>query len=118
MWKHMPRVDIITNVIYANQHYALTLMQMFNCQRRSWKLSFLSPNPPPPASPAKALWRACSLAICLVAGPLTWGEILGFWGMMLMKCDNNKNFTGDIDLCSFNFFVSFFNWVNLSELLA
>ena len=35
-----------------------------------------------------------------------------------MKCDNNKNFTGDIDLCSFNFFVSFFNWVNLSEILA
>ena len=91
----MPRVDIITNVIYANQHFALTLMQMFNFQRRSWKLSFLSPNPPPPA-------------ICLVTGPLTWGEILEFWGMMLMKCDNNKNFTGDIDLCSFNFFVSFF----------
>ena len=47
----MPRVDIITNVIYANQHFALTLMQMFNFQRRSWKPSFLSPNPPPPRLP-------------------------------------------------------------------
>ena len=48
------------------------------------------------------------------ARPLTWGEILGFWGMRLMKCtfynhysDNNKNFTGDINLCSFKFFVIF-----------
>ena len=50
------------------------------------------------------------------ARPLTWGEILGFWGMRLMKCtfynhysdnNNNKNFTGDINLCSFKFFVIF-----------
>ena len=49
----MPRVDIITNVIYANQHFALTLMQMFNFQRCSLKLSFLSPNPPPRLPPPR-----------------------------------------------------------------
>ena len=42
-----------------------------------------------------------------------------------MKCtlynhysDNNKNFTGDIDLCSFNFFVSFLTGSIFSEILA
>ena len=40
--KHWITHDIITNVISANQHFALTFsMQIFKFQRRSCKLSFL-----------------------------------------------------------------------------
>ena len=47
MWKHAPRVDIITNVISGNQLFALTFsMQIFKFQRCSCKLSFLFPPPP------------------------------------------------------------------------
>ena len=51
--------DVITYVIFANQHFASTFsMQIFKFQRRSCKLSFL----PPPASAARAPRRACSQA--------------------------------------------------------
>ena len=57
---------------------------------------------------------ANSLFVCLVARPLTGGEMLRFWGMRSMKrtsynhySDNNKNFTGDINLCSFKRFTNF-----------
>ena len=59
------------------------------------------------------------------ARPLTWGEILAFWGMKLMKCtfynhysDNNKNFYWWYQFVFFQIFCDFFKWVNLSELLA
>ena len=57
---------------------------------------------------------ANSLFVCLVARPLTGGEMLRFWGMRSMKrtswnhySDNSKNLTGDINLCSFKCFVIF-----------
>ena len=44
-WKiHAKGNDVITNVIYANQHFALTFwMQIVKFQRRSCKLSILFP---------------------------------------------------------------------------
>ena len=57
--KHVPLGnDVITNVISANQRFALTfLVQIFKFQRCSCKLPFLFPSPPPQPQ------RACSQAI-------------------------------------------------------
>ena len=78
----------------------------------------------PPRETSQAA-RSEEKQLFLQAGPLTWGEILGFWGMKLMKCtfynhysDNNKNFYWWYQFVFFQIFCDFFKWVYLSEVLA